>query len=100
MRLICAGCRTGKTSSGFPRTVLGNRTLGGLAAGRGCSLADMVLRLYHWSRSANPEGSYSFVDLLESSVPYSPSLHLSFSKDGRTLAASEKGIDIWDIPKR
>ena len=45
MRLICAGFRTGKTSSGFPRTVLGSCTLGEVAAVGGCSLADMVLRL-------------------------------------------------------
>jgi hypothetical protein len=42
----------------------------------------------------------AWVDLLESSVAYGPSVHLNFSRDGKTLAAIEKGIDIWDIPKR
>jgi WD40 repeat protein len=41
-----------------------------------------------------------WVDLLESSVPYGPSVHMNFSQDARKLAVTEKGIDVWDIPHR
>jgi WD40 repeat protein len=41
-----------------------------------------------------------WLDLLESSVAYGPNVHMDFSQDGRTLAVNEKGIDVWDIPKR
>ena len=74
---------------------------------------------YAWASATSPDGSLlalkldalnnltlwdaktdGWIDLLESTVPYGPSLHLNFSRDGKTLAVTEKGIDIWDIPKR